>query len=561
MRGMNLQKPHDSAQAPRPPHPGPLPPEYRGEREGKALALSRPVAGKGSKIVACCAKAWRDGVRPGMPQAEALALLPSLRVEPEDLDADRAELLRWAAWAERFSPIVGIEEALEPATLFLDVTGGASCFGGEEALVHKVCEAFAAEKWDVRVALADTIGAGWALTHRTPLPSPSVLRGRGVGGEGAAANPLKVQDSARDSKPPSPQPSPPGVPWGEGEDRGISLQAAIIAPGEHPRHLASLPVALLRLGAAAVTLLHQLGIDRIETLAALPRAEVAQRFGTEVVRQLDRALGDVAEVIVPYHAQPETVACCAFDFGIDRHDVVARALDDLLVRLEAILERRGQGARLFECVLRQEDGESPRIECQLSRPMRDAKYIGQWLRVRFEQVRLTAPVMGIELRAVSAETLKPTCPDLFDGEAHDQAEALAHLLDQLTTQLGKDAVTTPMFIADPQPEFACRFASALHQPETPLKGMQANRPLRLYARPIAVDVIAVVPDGKPETLRHAGNVQAVTRCIGPERIETGWWRGDDIGRDYYIAETADGARWWLFRRIDTGRWFLHGCFE
>ena len=486
-----------------------------------AIAISRPVVGKGSKIVACCPNAWREGVRAGMSQAETLALLPRLRVEPDDLDADRTELLRWAAWAERFSPIVGIEDTLEPATLFLDVTGGASCFGGEEALICKVYDALAAEKWNVRVALADTIGAGWALTHADP------------------ACRLALGVSHMSAKP----------------------QAAIIGPRDHPRHLAPLPVALLRLGAAAVTLLHQLGIDRIEALAALPRAEVAQRFGTEVVRQLDRALGDLPEVVVPYHAQPETVACCAFEFGIDRHDVVARAIDDLLVRLEAILERRGQGARLFECVLRQEDGESPRIECQLSRPMRDAKYIGQWLRVRFEQVRLTAPVMGIELRALSAETLLPTCPNLFDGEAHDQAEALAHLLDQLTTQLGKDAVTTPMFVADPQPEFACRFASALHQPETPARGMQANRPLRLYARPIAVDVIAVVPDGKPETLRHAGKVQAVTRCTGPERIETGWWRGDDIGRDYYIAETADGARWWLFRRLDNGRWFLHGCFD
>jgi protein ImuB len=67
--------------------------------------------------------------------------------------------------------------------------------------------------------------------------------------------------------------------------------------------------------------------------------------------------------------------------------------------------------------------------------------------------------------------------------------------------------------------------------------------------------------GKPQRFHHAGADGTIVACVGPERIETGWWRGDDIGRDYYMAETKQGTRWWMFRRLMDGRWFLHGCFE
>jgi protein ImuB len=48
---------------------------------------------------------------------------------------------------------------------------------------------------------------------------------------------------------------------------------------------------------------------------------------------------------------------------------------------------------------------------------------------------------------------------------------------------------------------------------------------------------------------------------GPERIESGWWDGRDVQRDYYVARTQAGTRLWVFReRAAEGRWFLHGVF-
>jgi protein ImuB len=48
---------------------------------------------------------------------------------------------------------------------------------------------------------------------------------------------------------------------------------------------------------------------------------------------------------------------------------------------------------------------------------------------------------------------------------------------------------------------------------------------------------------------------------GPERIETGWWDGREVSRDYYVALDPEGARVWVFReRLPPHEWFLHGVF-
>jgi hypothetical protein len=46
---------------------------------------------------------------------------------------------------------------------------------------------------------------------------------------------------------------------------------------------------------------------------------------------------------------------------------------------------------------------------------------------------------------------------------------------------------------------------------------------------------------------------------GPERIETGWWDGFEVGRDYFVGRNARGEALWLYRERG-GEWFVHGVF-
>jgi protein ImuB len=77
------------------------------------------------------------------------------------------------------------------------------------------------------------------------------------------------------------------------------------------------------------------------------------------------------------------------------------------------------------------------------------------------------------------------------------------------------------------------------------------RPLWMLTQPEALKTV----DGTP---RYRGPLGIET---GPERIETGWWDGKDVARDYYIARDARGARLWIYqeRRPPCG-WFWHGIF-
>jgi protein ImuB len=78
-----------------------------------------------------------------------------------------------------------------------------------------------------------------------------------------------------------------------------------------------------------------------------------------------------------------------------------------------------------------------------------------------------------------------------------------------------------------------------------------RRPLWLLDGPQQLEEVGGVPR-RGGSLRFFGDV---------ERIETGWWDGGDIGRDYYTVFDIYGVQLWIFReRADPHRWYLHGVF-
>jgi protein ImuB len=80
-------------------------------------------------------------------------------------------------------------------------------------------------------------------------------------------------------------------------------------------------------------------------------------------------------------------------------------------------------------------------------------------------------------------------------------------------------------------------------------------------QPIPLAAVSIAPEGPPLSFTYQGQVERIQRHWGPERIETAWWRGPSVRRDYYRVEVAAGRRFWLFRELRTGRWFLHGHFD
>jgi protein ImuB len=463
-----------------------------------------------------------------MPIAEALAIEGRLEVEEEDRESDARALEQLAVWMERYSPMVSLEEGAAPSSLLLDISGCASCFRGEDRLLRQAVRELGEAGWTARIAIADTPGAAWGLAHhaRTPCLAP---------------------------------------------------------PGATERVMRSLPLAALRVPGEALAALLELGIREVDQLLKLERASIPSRFGEEVLQRIDQALGRAPEPLKPYRHVPEARVRSWLGYATDRLPVLLQALESLCERLEALLRRQHWGARQVECCLYSETGKSVRFEVGLCRASHSARHIGMLLRARLERVRVEEPVSGMCVHALAWEPVVDCQAEFFETEPQRASAELALLIDRLSSRLGHEAVARATLVPDAQPEHACRFepvqlsiedakakaAKRLKSRTRPSvsrrppvdAGFFWHRPLRLWPAPIRIEVMSVVPDGPPIKFRWAAREHAIAQACGPERIETGWWRGHDVRRDYYRVVTRAGTRYWIFRRRDDGQWFLHGCFD
>jgi len=509
------------------------------------------------RVAACSPRAEAMGVAAGMPLAEAKTLSgpappetqkrsPFL-FEPYDPAADREALEKLAEACRQFSPLVALDDSPAPECLLLDVTGVAHLFGGEASLASQVAHGLSRRKLYARIAVADTVGAAWAVARYG--------RGNGSG--------VGVQSSGSSCTPPSPFHLPLSVFF-------------LVPPTETAAMLRPLPVEALRLVEETVELLHQLGIYQIGQLEPLARGDLALRFGAQLVRRLDQATGRLAEPLCESTQNPPPAAREDLEHPAARRVEIESILEQLIGRVAETLRHEGRGAVQLECRLAcGRDGETD-LSVGLFRPSASASHLFELIRMRLEQnrnqKRLPGPVTAVEIKVAVAAPLADGQQVLFsDRPPQRLAAELAGLIDRLASRLGRRAVVRPRLRPEAQPELACCYDSLVsgpldkrrrrRGPSWPERCRLPPRPLRLFERPLAVVTVSIVPEGPPLCFRLGGREHRVTWTWGPERIETGWWRGRPIGRDYYRIETAVGRRYWLFRRLRDGKWFLHGAFE
>jgi protein ImuB len=419
-------------------------------------------------------------------------------------DARDPPLALCASWCEPFSPLVGIAPWAEDS-LLLDISGLGHLFGSEAALVEQVVAEFARRGRRVRAALGETVGAAWAAAR-----------------------------------------------YGSSD-------------------LNSLPVAALRLPDETLDLLRQLGIERVGQAAALPRAGLGSRFGPLLLKRLDQFFGRLPEPVEPYRPALQLTAQQALEHPTARHEVVAELLGRLIGRVTATLTEHGLGAMRLACRLDCQPavavpGPSPRfepVEAQVGLfvPSTSAKHLRELMGLRLERLRLPGPVAAVAVSVPLAVPQASQQPELFDHARRPRA-ALAGLIERLSSRLGRNAVLGVRLLPEAQPELAWRGEPLTGQPRRRAlpPGELPPRPLVLLPQPQPLTA-AAAPDGAPRQLQLAGQPLAVVRSWGPERIETGWWRGAMVRRDYYRVETAAGARYWVFRPRRAAGWFLHGTFD
>ena len=331
---------------------------------------------QGGRLVVTAANgpARDSGIGPGLPLADARALVPTLRVAPTNPAGDARALAALAGLCTRYTPWAAADH---PDGLFLDITGCAHLFDGEPALLADLVGRVRGFGFDVRAAAAETAGAAWAV-------------GR-FGEPGHSGRPSRT----------APRAGPESASCKEGET------AAILAPGSVRARLAPLPVASLRLPPTEAEQLGRLGLKRVGDLYDLPRAALAARFGAAVAHRLDQALGHAAEPISPHPpARPDRVRRAFAEPILTREDIAA-TLDRLLGALCTGLERKGRGARRLALTVERIDGSRAEATIGTSRATRDPVHLE---RLFAEKLDGLDPGYGIEAMALAAVATDPLPP-------------------------------------------------------------------------------------------------------------------------------------------------------
>lgn len=443
---------------------------------------------RGNVVYTASTNARSVGIEPGMSVNAALAMCSGLRVCPRDPGAERDCLHGLRHWARRFTPAVS---TLSPTSLLFEISASLRLFGGARALYCRLRRELDQTRHHCYLAVTPTPGASSVLT----------LAGR---------------------------------------EKLVTEMAGLRAS------MHGLPVHFLGLTGETLRRLRATGVSFLEELWRLPHHDLARRFGPEVVRKLDQALG--------MHPDPQRIDTipgrferyCELEAETVEAGFILSAARFLLEQFSGFLATASAVAGDVLVLLDHPEKPATRIDLGTRLPTRDT---GQWERLlgeRLQRHELRAPVVGIHLSGSASPAGDQAGGDLFH---RDMARDWAYVLDELEARLGEKSLWMPEVVADHRPEHAWR--RSLPAPARLAASQQPHRPLWLLPEPRRLNC----------RIGHVPGTGAPGIIDGPERIESGWWDDNEYCRDYYTAVCPRGRRLWIFQDLKKrSGWYLHGLF-
>ena len=316
--------------------------------------------------------------------------------------------------------------------------------------------------------------------------------------------------------------------------------------------LADLPIACTAWDADWLQTLRSMGVTRIGELLRLPRAGVARRLSPAAVLDLDIALGRQAAPRRGFVSRRRFRERCDFETEIETVAYLQKAIEPLMEHCAQFLRERQAGVQALELRLRHRVLPVTRVRVGLAGITSDRRRLADVLDERLGRLELPAPVRGMELLSGSLLPLSAASLDAFAGLRGGGRDTAPELVERLRARLGDTAVYQVAPVAEHRPEAAWQRVHELtlntrvRREGLPSGGMAGDmpRPVWLLAEP------------KP----LAVSVPELRQWEGPERIESGWWDGKGVARDYYVAPQASGSTWWVFQERHTKCWYLHGVF-
>jgi protein ImuB len=477
------------------------------------------------RIVGADEAAQAAGVRAGMLVATAYALAPDLVMRARDPAAEAHALATVATWATQFTPGVSIAP---PTAVLIEIGGSLQLFRGLAALRARLQQGICDLGYALQLAIAPTAMAALLFARA---------------------------------------------------DRAVT----ITQPEALLDALDPLPLALLDSDPGSIATLAAAGVTTFGAACALPRAALARRTGTALLDALDRARGRVADPRPLFVSPARYRGRLELPSPVHEADALVFAVRRLVVELAGWLLGHGLGVLEIELALEHEhlarrsaDCPATRVRFSFAVPTREAAHLIGVLRERLVRVALAAPVQRLLLESVRCIPLAGRNLGLLPGDGDHPP---VPLLDRLRARLGENAVTRIAVEAEHRPERAWSSSPlrcvgdddakerrdskvfASRKSGRPRVEAPSPRPSPVAAAPRPVWLFNV-----PQPLGDRLVARPWVLRDGPERIESGWWDGNDLRRDYFVAESPSGERGWVYRDgrcgfgDGDGQWFIHGLF-
>jgi protein ImuB len=324
------------------------------------------------------------------------------------------------------------------------------------------------------------------------------------------------------------------------------VESTIRSPAALRQALAPLPVETLGLSPKQQATLNGMGIHSVRDCLRLPRDGIARRLGPGILDLLDRALGRVPDPRAPFTPPARFSSSLSLPAEISGTEPLLFAVHRLLRELVGVLRSCNGGVQRLGLRLAHSDGRHTRLELGLAAPTRDLQRMLLVSRDRLAGLRLHAPVHEIGLSTDDFLILPETNIELLPDA--DSGGDPAVLLERLQARLGAEAVRGLCIVADHRPELAWQYCTP---GESHPAVRETTRPLWLLERPRPLRIV----NGRPH-FNGELSLESVR-----ERIESGWWDGGEVLRDYFIARNPQGLRLWIFHDLAGSRtWFLHGFY-
>lgn len=317
----------------------------------------------------------------------------------------------------------------------------------------------------------------------------------------------------------------------------------VTCPDTLQQVLEQMPVNRLGLSTEVSTAFARMGLHRLRQVLALPRDTLARRFPAQVLQHLDTLLGRRPVALDCYLPPDHFETRIELNFDVESHQALLFPLKRMIADLALFLGGRDSGVQRFVIHLEHvpsvgSTAPDTLIPVGLLSAEREANMLFELARGRLEQVVVPSPVRALKLVARDLPAFVPSHRELFDDRPQ-QSLPWEQLRERLRARLGDDSVSGLSFHADHRPECAWQPASL----SKPVAGINpVPRPGWLLR--------------EPEPLTDPG----LRVLAGPERIESGWWDGGDVRRDYYLIETRNGLRGWAYRSVGDNGLLLHGWF-